>query len=1065
MADIVKNIQLDVKTNKKQVDDLINSLKKGLKLDVNLNPIDKKVNSSVNELKDKIDSISGKEIDIKSNIPEVKKDVDDVKKSLSERIELAIDAQKSATSIKDFRNAQKELRGLLLEIGDEGSADFERVAVAIGTGNDKVDELNDKIKSLSKAPIENLSAGFKGVRDSILELNFEEFNDRVKNLNVISKQVSFGDLNKSLIETGKSFATLGKLIATNPLGLLATAVGLLISNFDSLKEVFGPILKQLEFVGQTIEFVTNAFFSLTDAIGLTNKADQEAADKSIAANEKRKKSIQQNLDAQEAYYSATKDLSDEEIKQIEEKTGVIIENEKDILDIRIESAQKVIQANESSLAKLKDLEDKKGKLTDEEVKKRQELENEIKKSNEEIVKSEAERVLKTRELIEKSISDRRNIEIQAISDSNKRALEQAKFDKEQREASIDINGLEASLNEARDKFEAKQKEIEQFKIKGLLTGDFAAKKEAELNQLKVSLDNAKTLFENGNKQRLASDEIYENQTKDIRRKAREDAAAEAQRVNQDRLKALTDESQIIINTTKEGTAERLAAEIELSKKTEGFIKSKGKLLGLTEAEITLRIQEETGKRIELEQKYNDEVIRLSNEKKIAKLNIDLLEAKTLEDRIKANTALIEEGARQEIEELRKTIDDKELLALKEREINIKKNADISASNIKLESDERQLIIETGLLRIQNDIKSVDNLKKTTDQRISEVNRLFEAEKAALKEREKLEIAAAEGDEIKIAEIRERYRGLRLDAEKKLEDDIKNIRLESQQVLEGAVDNLNAFLQTTSGLTTQLGASINDLVGGIANSIPNLFKVINDETATTTEKTLAYLQTSSAAIAGIGQVLSAISNQRIQEIQTEEEAAVAASEREYNSQLQYINQNIKDESERRVALEQLEVQRNASNDNLRKKYAKIELDEKRKAFNQQKAISLTQTVISTAQAVVTALTAGPIVGPILAGIAGSLGAVQLALIASQKFPEGGSAPSGGGGGIGGFTGGGGEAPSPTPFQAPQFFGIGNQSQNTGNQPPQPIIIENNIVETDITSTQRNINTIETRAQIV
>ena len=1061
MAD--KTITLDVKTDRKKIDDLIKSLQNNQKIPIELTPNDKKLKTSIGDFRKQVEDISGKEIDITTNIPEVTDEVKGLQTELEKRIEIAIDTQKSATSIREFKKAQKELQGILLEIGDDGSKDFERVAVAIGTGNDKVDELNDKIKSLSKAPIENLSAGFKGVKDSLLDLNFEEFNDRVKNLGVVSKQVSFKDLNKSLAETGKSFLSLGKLIATNPFGLLITAVGLVVANFDKLKEVFGPILSQLQIIGDVIGFVTDGFFALTDAIGLTNKADQKAADSAIAASEKRKKAIQENLSAQEAYNSATKDLTDEEIKQIEERTGVIIDNERNIFDIRIENNKKIIAENESQLKSLEELERKKGKLTQEEIDKRKELVDEIQKSNQDIIAAESQRILQERRLLEDANRRRQDLEIQAISDKNQRAKAQATKEKEERDKAIDLPKLEKDLKDAQDLVLAREKDIQAFIAKGLFTGEFAKQKEDELAKLKQDVDNRKKILDDANASITASSTIFNNTISDIDNQAADDAKSAAERRAQDQLKNLQDSQQILINQTKEGTAERLAEEIKLSQKTEEFVKNKGKQLGLTENEITLKIQEEVKKRTELEERYNAGIIRLSNEKNLAQKNIAVLEAKTLEERIKANTDLIEEGARQEIEELRRTITDKELLAVKEREITLKKNEDIRQSNLQLRTEEETTIIETGLLRIQNDIKAAEGLRQSTNQRIEQANKLFDAEKNALDKKEKLEIEAANGNEKKIDGIREKYRGLRLDAEKKLESDINNIRADGVKQLEDAVGSLNNFIQTTNSLTTELGASINNLVGGIANSIPGLLDVINDETATQTDKTIAYLQAAGAAVQGIAQVLSALSNQRLQEIQTEEDAAILASENEYNAQAKFINENVSDEATRKKKLDELEEGRAKSGDDIRKKYAAIELAEKRKAFNQQKAISLVQTTIATAQAVMAASTAGPIAGPILAGVIGALGAVQLALISSQKFPEGGGAPpsapspnipSGGGSG----------APSPTPFQAPQFFGIGQQQQGQG-QPPQPIIIENNIVETDITSTQRNINAIETRASIV
>ncbi|MFZ4523494.1 MAG: phage tail tape measure protein [Bacteroidales bacterium] len=58
----------------------------------------------------------------------------------------------------------------------------------------------------------------------------------------------------------------------------------------------------------------------------------------------------------------------------------------------------------------------------------------------------------------------------------------------------------------------------------------------------------------------------------------------------------------------------------------------------------------------------------------------------------------------------------------------------------------------------------------------------------------------------------------------------------------------------------------------------------------------------------------------------------------------------------------------------------------KQAKRQKALSLVQAIISTAQAVVTALSAGPIIGIILAALVGILGAVQIGYIASTPIPE-------------------------------------------------------------------------------
>ena len=78
----------------------------------------------------------------------------------------------------------------------------------------------------------------------------------------------------------------------------------------------------------------------------------------------------------------------------------------------------------------------------------------------------------------------------------------------------------------------------------------------------------------------------------------------------------------------------------------------------------------------------------------------------------------------------------------------------------------------------------------------------------------------------------------------------------------------------------------------------------------------------------------------------------------------------------------------------KKAAKEEVENRRnaliKAFMVDKAVKMSQALINTALAITSALTAGPIAGPILATAAGAAGAVQVAAIASEapSFHRGG-----------------------------------------------------------------------------
>ena len=120
-----------------------------------------------------------------------------------------------------------------------------------------------------------------------------------------------------------------------------------------------------------------------------------------------------------------------------------------------------------------------------------------------------------------------------------------------------------------------------------------------------------------------------------------------------------------------------------------------------------------------------------------------------------------------------------------------------------------------------------------------------------------------------------------------------------------------------------------------------------------------------------------------------------------------NENLQQDFERDAAsIENSKMSQEAKDEamlKLKEKYEKRQqkidkdADDKKKALMKKQAIRekglrIANAIMATAQAVVTALTAGPIAGPILAGIVGALGAAQIAAIASTPIPlaEGGLA---------------------------------------------------------------------------
>ena len=96
---------------------------------------------------------------------------------------------------------------------------------------------------------------------------------------------------------------------------------------------------------------------------------------------------------------------------------------------------------------------------------------------------------------------------------------------------------------------------------------------------------------------------------------------------------------------------------------------------------------------------------------------------------------------------------------------------------------------------------------------------------------------------------------------------------------------------------------------------------------------------------------------------------------YQKELNNINNSKRTEEQKANAIEQLDKDVNERRKTLQTKQARAD-----------KAIAVMNATVATAAAVAQALTAGPVTGPILAGVVGALGAAQIATIVATPIPQ-------------------------------------------------------------------------------
>ena len=226
-------------------------------------------------------------------------------------LDIQIETAQSLTKVGDIRKAIKDLTSEANAFG-EGEG-FIKASQAAGALKDKLEDTKDSIKSFSNSPIENLNNSFSSLGQKIKSLDIKGAKQQFSNFSTSLGTVAKGFLG---IEEGAGFASIGikgigKAIAATGIGLLIIAIVTLITNFDKLKEAGGALAKVFDFVTGTITKIKDAFFALTDALHLTDIANQKLAENTAKNNKKINDSYQDSLDFQVTYLKAQGKNADE----------------------------------------------------------------------------------------------------------------------------------------------------------------------------------------------------------------------------------------------------------------------------------------------------------------------------------------------------------------------------------------------------------------------------------------------------------------------------------------------------------------------------------------------------------------------------------------------------------------------------------------------------------------------------------------------------------------------------------------------------------------------------------
>jgi hypothetical protein len=153
-----------------------------------------------------------------------------------------IDAAAENTA-QGFSSAKAELRALqqqLLQM-DSSSAEFQKAAARAAELKDNIGDLSAEINANAGNAFEGLSNNVGLFGSRLMDLDLKGAGQALSGMGAAVAKIDFKTLKDEIGGLVKGFGTLAKAIIANPILLLATAVALVVANFDDLIKLFPSI--------------------------------------------------------------------------------------------------------------------------------------------------------------------------------------------------------------------------------------------------------------------------------------------------------------------------------------------------------------------------------------------------------------------------------------------------------------------------------------------------------------------------------------------------------------------------------------------------------------------------------------------------------------------------------------------------------------------------------------------------------------------------------------------------------------------------------------------------------
>jgi len=448
------------------------------------------------------------------------------------------DLNKVGKEIDSQISSMKELKAAYKSALNEAASGSIEAAKRAGELKDQIEDTKKAVNSFNGDPVENLSRGFGNLKNTLLNLDFKGFTEEVNRLKSISKGLSFGELVSSVKDTAKAFISLGQVLLTNPIFLIAAAIAGIIaalayfSNKSSkeAKEAFDGLTKSaqqyqdaLDSIHKQQDAVSSGELKLAKAYGASaDEINKLTLKQSYLETERAKAALssnEQTIALKRQLYSKLKDedkaAAIDEIKNLENKSKDLktqLINEafnrqlinKEYLNKKVADDTK---AEEDTLKKQQEAKDKNDTLQKERTKTYNEEADKRKKAADDEFQAEIDRQLKYAKLADdakKKAADERTQASNDLQEKNKAyqlelGTKKEQLDKHKEDDKAEVQAL----------FDKSQQTVadKQALADALLAID------QKYNEDKQALDEADVLaFEEAEKKKKELKLTYENAT-------------------------------------------------------------------------------------------------------------------------------------------------------------------------------------------------------------------------------------------------------------------------------------------------------------------------------------------------------------------------------------------------------------------------------------------------------------------------------------------------------------------------------------------------------------------------